>query len=187
MRLNSALYAAMLLVLAANPPAAAQDTTQGTSDFQKQKMNSVKQQYIQNIQGGQKQFSVSFSSETANLGKEIFYDSSLGENGKTCGSCHSEGKNPLNDISLDNYTIVHVQYCYDHYLNTEELIEKEKLDRLMAYIASLRQKRPSFFPNMNQTDNSSATPTPTPGAIPTAPSTPSLPVSAPMTGTEESW
>ena len=81
-------------------------------------------------------------------GKAIFNDSSLGTNGKSCGSCHVEGKKPLDGRKVDNRLVAFVQYCYEHAIGGQKVIAADKLDKLIAYLGSLGSKKPgaTMFP-----------------------------------------
>ncbi len=144
MRLNSVLYAAVVLTLTASSPVVAQN--QNMSDYQKQMMNKLRQQYQQDVQTGQKQPPVTVPGELATQGKAIFNDPALGTNGKSCGNCHAEGKNPLDGRQPDNYLVAYVQYCYEHALNGQGVIDKGKLDKLMAYFMSIHQQNSHSSP-----------------------------------------
>ncbi len=130
------------------PASFAQDMT----EFQKQMQQQMMQQNMQRMQSGETQPPLSMkppgpeSSEAVNQGKKIFIDPSLGTNGKSCGSCHREGEKPLAGQKVNNHMIAYVQYCYEHAIGGEKVIDKSKLDKLMAYFRSLQKSAPMGVP-----------------------------------------
>ena len=125
---------------------------QEMSEFQKQMMEQMMQQTRQKMQSGETKPPGDMSlpgpesSEAVGQGKEIFNASSLGTNGKSCGSCHKEGKKPLAGQKVDNHMIAYVQYCYEHAIGGKKVIDKVKLDKLMAYLKSLQKSAPMGSP-----------------------------------------
>lgn len=91
------------------------------------------------------------TSMKAAQGKAIFNDSSLGTNGKSCGSCHVDGQKPLDGREVDNRMIVHAQYHYEHSIGGERVMAADKLDKLVAYFNSLASKKSGsmMFPTGN--------------------------------------
>lgn len=126
--------------------------SQDMSEFQKQMMQQMMEKNRGNIQsgGGQPPSDISApgpeSNEAANQGRIIFNDSSLGNNGKSCGSCHQEGEKPLAGHKVNNRTVAYVQYCYEHAVGGKKVIAKVKLDKLMAYLRSLQKSASGGIP-----------------------------------------
>jgi hypothetical protein len=112
---------------------------QDMSDFQKQMMQQMMQQNMQKFQqGGTEAPGFAQRKEVADKGRALFNDSSLGTNGKSCGSCHQEGQAPLDGRVVNHYLAAYVQYCYEHALAGKKVIDKDKLDQIMSYFGSLR-------------------------------------------------
>lgn len=119
------------------------------SDFQKQMMEQMQKKMMGGGGGGgaatggvmpgtqQPTIPAATTPMEVTQGKAIFNDSSLGTNGKSCGSCHVEGKKPLDGRKTDNRLVAFVQYCYEHAIGGQKVIEADKLDKLISYFASL--------------------------------------------------
>lgn len=73
----------------------------------------------------------------AKKGKKLFNDVSLGTNGKSCGSCHIEGQKPLDGRKVDNRLIAFVQYCYEHAIDGQSVMDGVKLDQIVYYFKHL--------------------------------------------------
>ncbi len=120
------------------------------TDFQKQMMEQMQKKMMGGGAGagagaaGMQQPSTPASTTPMEVtqGKAIFNDSSLGTNGKSCGSCHVEGKKPLDGRKIDNRLVAFVQYCYEHAIGGQKVIETGKLDKLIAYFGSLGGEKP---------------------------------------------
>ncbi len=82
-------------------------------------------------------------------GKELFKDSMLGTNGKSCNSCHSGGKNI--DGSKETFSILGseqesvedaVNFCIKMALNGKPLEKSDaKMEALASYLRTLRGKK----------------------------------------------
>lgn len=76
----------------------------------------------------------------AKKGKKLFNDPAMGTNGKSCGSCHIEGQKPLDGRKIDNRLIAFIQYCYEHAIDGQSVMDEVKLDQIVYYFKSLRAK-----------------------------------------------
>jgi len=76
----------------------------------------------------------------AQKGKKNFNDAALGTNGKSCGSCHIEGQKPLDGRNVDNRLIAFIQYCYEHAIDGQSVMDGVKLDQIVYYFKSLQVK-----------------------------------------------
>lgn len=115
------------------------------SELQKRMMKQMRKkmwsQVLGNKTGTQSSTPTSATPNKAVRGKALFNDSLLGTNGKSCGSCHIEGKKPLDGRKVDNRTIASIQYHYEHSIAGEKVITADKLDKLIAYFNSLARKK----------------------------------------------
>ncbi len=127
------------------PALFAQDMT----GFQRQMMEKMRQQTMQKsmqqTQGGQNLLGEAQPPGFAAIdlsgdGRKLFNDPALGTNGKSCGSCHQEGQKPLDGRKVDHHMVAFVQYCYEHAIRGVKVIDKEKLNKIMAYFNSLEKK-----------------------------------------------
>ena len=73
-------------------------------------------------------------------GEAVFNDTTLGTNGKSCGGCHAEAQKIVEKHPVDNHLAAYIQYCYEHALNGTKVIDKEKLDKMMAYFTVLQMR-----------------------------------------------
>jgi cytochrome c len=73
----------------------------------------------------------------AKKGKKLFNDVALGTNGKSCGSCHIEGQKPLEGRKVDNRLIAFIQYCYEHAIDGQSVMDGVKLDQIVTYFKNL--------------------------------------------------
>ncbi len=144
MQSKKILLAVISLGLIFVPALFAQDMT----EFQKQMMERMRQQTMQKTmqqtQGGQNLGEESQPPGFAAValsgdGKRVFNDPTLGTNGKSCGSCHQVGKKPLAGQKVNNHLAAYVQYCYEHALAGKKVIEKDKLNKIMAYFESFQK------------------------------------------------
>ncbi len=117
------------------------------SDFQKQMMEQMQKKMMGGGGAGdattgtqQPTIPVSTTPMVVTQGKAVFNDSSLGTNGKSCGSCHVEGKKPLDGREVDNRLVAFVQYCYEHAIGGQKVIDTDKLDKIIAYFDSFGSK-----------------------------------------------
>ena len=144
------LLVIIALGLAFIPASFAQDM----GEFQKQMMQQMMQQNMQKFQGGeagQQGFpSIDKDKTTTTQGKALFNDSSLGSNGKSCGSCHQEGEKPLDGRDINHHLVAYVQYCYEHALGGEKVIGQAKLDKIMSYFVSLKMTKSAPQPQAPQ-------------------------------------
>lgn len=78
---------------------------------------------------------------TVDLGKSLFESTSLGGNGKSCSTCHSNGKG-LDEIGNydDDQLKGIINSCIQNALKGKKLNpEAQELDALLAYLRSLQQ------------------------------------------------
>ena len=108
-----------------------------TTDMQKQMMEQMQKKMMGGGMGAGGLQQPGTSATEATQGKGIFSDSSLGTNGKSCGSCHVEGKKPLDGRKVDSRLVAFVQYCYEHAIGGQKVMVGDKLDKLIAYFRSL--------------------------------------------------
>lgn len=127
-------------------PASAQSNM---TDFQKQMMNQRQNQMRSGW--GNQPFNTPTSFATplqANAGKDVFNDTFLGTNGKSCGTCHQKGVKPLDGSNIDDHSIATIQYCYEHAIGGQKVIPADKLEKLITYFRSFGKKAPGLtFPN----------------------------------------
>jgi mono/diheme cytochrome c family protein len=119
---------------------------QNMNDFQRQMMETMMKQNREKMQKGETQLPgfASIKQKEVEKGKDLFNDTTLGTNQKSCGSCHQEGQKPLDGRKVDNQLIAYIQYCYQEALGGTKVIDKDKLDSLVTYFNSL---------DKNQTEN----------------------------------
>ena len=131
----------ILLVLLASlmgiSPAFAQVT-----DFQKKMMEEMQKKMMGKMGTATAPGAVPTSKtptqvKEAKKGKKIFNDVSLGTNGKSCGSCHIEGQKPLDGRNVDNRLIAFIQYCYEHAIDGQSVMDGVKLDQIVSYFKNL--------------------------------------------------
>ncbi len=125
---------------------------QGT-DFQKNMMQQMQNKMMgkmgTNTQPSAPTPTTPIQAKEGVKGKELFNDKTLGTNGRSCGTCHSEGDKPLEGRNVDNWLVSFVQYCYEHALGGEKVMPTDKLDKMIAYFKSLNSKKkskPGFSP-----------------------------------------
>ncbi len=135
---------AVLFMLGISLSASAQ---QKMTDFQRQMREKIMQQTMQQVQGGKIQPPAGAAGQVAPAkavidGKSLFNDPSLGTNGKSCGSCHkTEGEGPLDGRAVDSHYVAYIQYCYEHALAGKEVIERNSIQKLTAYLKSLQKSK----------------------------------------------
>ena len=79
---------------------------------------------------------------SAGLGQSLFQSTSLGSNGKSCSSCHPEGKGLDNLGSYDDNQLKGtINSCIQNALKGKPLNpQAQELDSLLAYLRSLQKK-----------------------------------------------
>jgi len=78
---------------------------------------------------------------TVELGKNLFESTSLGSNGKSCSTCHQDGKG-LNKIGTyeDGQLKEIISSCIQNALKGKKFNpEAQELDALLAYLRSLQK------------------------------------------------
>jgi mono/diheme cytochrome c family protein len=143
---NRVLVGVVVLGLAVASASFAQDI----GEFQRQMMERMMQQNREKMQKGEADLPGFAKVGVADRGKAIFNSTSLGNNGKSCGSCHQEGQGPLDGRQVDNHLVAYVQYCYEHALGGEKVIAGDKLDKIMGYLKSLQKSQASSSPPVHQ-------------------------------------
>ena len=125
------------------------------SDFQKKMMEQMQQKMrsgaVSTAGGGfsaQPNAPVSSSPMQTKEGKALFNNVSLGTNGKSCGTCHAEGKKPLDGSGVNNHVVAYIQYCYEHAIGGKKVIAADKLEKIVVYIQSAGQTSPGLAPDM---------------------------------------
>lgn len=91
---------------------------------------------------------VAYSGDVQN-GKTIFNDSSLGTNGKSCNSCHPDGKSidagkkAFKILGTEQKSIEDaVNFCIEKALSGKALEkDSEKIDDIVSYLKSVKGKK----------------------------------------------
>jgi len=110
----------------------------GNQDMMKKMQESMMQNMMGSMMGNPSPKAV--SKEKSNLGKAIFNDTKLGNNGKSCNTCHSKvGRKPLDGRKVVPYLSAYIQYCYNNGLKGRGIIPKDKLDGIESYFAFLEK------------------------------------------------
>jgi len=93
--------------------------------------------------------SVAFANTLVDKGKELFNDKSLGTNGKSCSTCHPEGKKIngkkktfiIKDKKFETVEDA-INFCIEHALSGKPLAkDSEDMKALASYVKSLKFKK----------------------------------------------